>query len=414
MTTRPQPSNSRSTLAARAVFSAALATGLHAFSGVALAAAPAGVSTGGCEVIASGQLRGSEYRAQYEGACKNGLAHGEGKAIWQSNYAPDSPPVVWQGRFTQGIFLAERESVGAQRIDSTRALLDLGPLKATGSAKPGNLWVESRVDGKLPASVCQPLSLQVSAQGDLSDDALTKRWLDSAYDRWFAVCKQAAVDKLKGRNLRMLVHNGNDWKPDSYGNFPPGVAQATKPFGTSSVDTASSWSSYSNSAAQQKASAQRNQAQSEELQANQARIQKFASKTGAKQIVELKTLESNPFRFGKNVILVAVRMEKARTPVEAFVRSANGSRYDWSSVLLRGPISDWDEQGRIVAVRVNGRSTDKETLDYVILELVDSQRCEQSNCEDYLLMPGKRWLRDDVFHAGVNTQPPLVLAGGKP
>ena len=58
-----------------------------------------------------------------------------------------------------------------------------------------------------------------------------------------------------------------------------------------------------------------------------------------------------------------------------------------------------DEQGRVAAVRVHGRSTDKATEDAVVLELVESQRCEAPNCEDFLLMPGKQWLLDEKFSA---------------
>ena len=40
-------------------------------------AAPQGVSTGDCEVLASGQLRSAEYVASYRGACQGGKAQGQ-------------------------------------------------------------------------------------------------------------------------------------------------------------------------------------------------------------------------------------------------------------------------------------------------------------------------------------------------
>ena len=57
-------------------------------------AAPAGVSTGRCEVLASGQLRSNEFVASYEGNCKAGLAQGQGKAVWQLRHAPQAAPVA--------------------------------------------------------------------------------------------------------------------------------------------------------------------------------------------------------------------------------------------------------------------------------------------------------------------------------
>ncbi|MBF5003091.1 hypothetical protein [Diaphorobacter caeni] len=402
---RPTPSTSFTTPWRAALFAACLLA-----QGAIAHAAPEGVSTGSCDVLASGQLRSGEYIAQYEGACKNGLADGNGKATWQSRYAQSAAPVVWQGKFTQGVYLADPQTLGTKRVDSTRVLLDTGPLDAPKGAKAGRLWVESRVEGKLPPSICQPLSLQVSANGDFASDDLAKGWMDKAYARWLSICKASGADALKGRQLRVLLHDGTGWSPDSYGNIPGGVAQASRPISATAEAAPHTWQSYSNRAAQQQASAQRDKQQAEQLQANEKRLRAFAHKHGATRYVELRALEKNPFRFGDSVILVAVRMHEARTPIEATVRSANGGRYDWSNVLLRGPIANWDEQGRIVAARVKGRSTDDGTRDAVILEIIDSQRCEASNCEDYLYMPGNRWLRDEALNAALHE--PQILARG--
>ena len=364
-------------------------------------AAPEGVSTGGCEVFASGTLRSNEYLPTYQGACKNGLAEGAGKAIWKLRYAPDAAPVVWEGRFSQGIFLAEKQIVGAKKVDSTRALLDLGVLDAPKGASAGRLWVESRVDGKLPASACKPLSFQVSANGALTDDALAKAWLTAAYQRWQGVCGAAGEDALKGRVTRIQLHEGTGWSTDANGNIPSGVVQATKSLGGSST-ASGEWQSYTNRASQQVAQTKRELDDKNELQANQDRVRGFARKHGATRFVELSALEKNPFRFGSEVLLVAVQMDEARTPVEAFVKPARRARYGWNRVLLRGAIADWDEQGRIVAVQVKGRSTEKETKGWLILEMVGSQRCAQPDCEDYLYMPGRRWLSDESFTASIH------------
>ena len=371
---------------------------LCALGATPLWAQTSGVSTGGCEVFASGRLGSSDYVPNYQGGCKNGMAEGQGTATWRIRHAPDAAPVQWQGRFSQGVFLAEAQTVGAQRIprNSHRVLLDLGPLSAPAGAQPGRLWAESQVDGKLPASACQPYTLQVSANGSLADDALANAWLDQAYSRWLAICPQAA-ETLKGRNLAIKLHQGTDWKPDSYGNLPNAVVEASKSFGTSSNDKAKEWTSYRNTAAQQVAQTKREQDDKSALQANQERIQAFARKTGARQLVPLEALRNNPFRFGEQPILVAVRLTAARTPTEAVVQPAKRDRGDWSRVLVRGPIAEWDDQGRIAAVRVKGRSTDTDTDGAVVLELLDNQRCKEWDCEDYLLMPGKRWLRDEAL-----------------
>ena len=116
--------------------------------------------------------------------------------------------MVWQGRFSQGIFLAEPAALGARRVDSTRALLDLGSVRGPGG-KAARLWVESRVDGKLPASICRPLSLRLLTGGaDLADDQLARQWLGAAHQHWRKACDASSLAALKGRNVQIGIHQG--------------------------------------------------------------------------------------------------------------------------------------------------------------------------------------------------------------
>lgn len=353
-------------------------------------AAPQGVSTGDCEVLASGQLRSAEYVASYRGACQGGKAQGQGQAEWRLRYAPAAAPVLWQGRFDQGVFLSEPAVKAARRIYSARVLLDLGEFQ--GPDQRGRLWVESRVEGKLPALACAPISLQVSAQGALHDDAVTRQWLGAAYRRWQSVCADTLTAQ-RGRALGIQLHTGSEWSPDGNGNLPAGVVQAFTPMGAGEPQ----WQPYTNRAAQARAAATQAQQKTDEAQANQARLRAFARAAGARRYVALDVLEHNPFRFGDEVLLVAVEMVEARSPTEGVVRAARRLRGDWTRALVRGPVASWDQQGRILAVRAKGRSSDEHTRDALVLEVLDSQRCEQIDCADYLRMPGDRWLREEAW-----------------
>ncbi len=362
-------------------------------AGNANAASPTGVTTGGCEVLASGQLGSNEYIASYQGGCQGGRAEGQGRAEWRLRYAPNAAPVVWQGRFSQGVFLAEPAVKAARRIDGTRVLLDLGLFQSADQS--GRLWVESRVDGKLPAQACQPVSLQVSTTGALADDEVAKRWLQSAYNRWSAACQEASAKLASGRILRVQLREGDTWAPDAYGNLSGGTVQAVTKISEGSAGAV--WSQYTNRAAQQRANAVSQQNEAAALQANQERLRSYARAVGATQYVELAALEQNPFRFGTGVVLVGLQLVEARTPSEAVVRSARRVSGDWSRALAQGGIANWDNQGRIVAVRIKGRSTEKHARDALLLEVVDSKRCETIDCEDYLFMPGRRWLREEAL-----------------
>lgn len=359
----------------------------------AVAANPAGVSTGDCAVLASGQMRSDEYIASYQGACKAGQADGQGKAVWQLRNAPNAAPVVWQGRFAQGVFLAEPAVQGARRVDSTRVLLDLGALKGPGGTRQtGRLWAEARVDGKLPAQACKPISLQVSAQGPLADDAVAKQWLQAAYLRWVAVCGPDASLALSGYNLRIQLRDGEGWAPDSFGNLPAGVVLAVTALGTNSAGVV--WAQYTNRAAQQQASAARDQQNADDARANAARLQAFAKAHGARRVVSLQTLEQNPFRFGDEVLLVAVQMTEARTPTEGVVRSVNrGGRDCCTRALVQGDIRNWDAQSRVLAVRAKGRKSDERATEVLLLQVLGSERCTAGDCEDFLRGP-KGWIKE--------------------
>ena len=355
-------------------------------------AAPSGVSTGGCEVFASGVLRSGEYRASYSGGCRDGLAEGHGKAQWNLTYAPDAAPVVWQGRFSQGIFLAEPAALGARRVDSTRALLDMGSVRGPGG-KAARLWVESRVDGKLPASICRPLSLRLLTGGaDLADDQLARQWLGAAHQHWRRACDASSLAALKGRNVQIGIHQGTELGPDGYGNLP---AAEVASYGTLDGQGYEP-RQYHNKAGQAVADRQRAAERREALAASEKRLRDYAREVGARRYVDLKELEQNPFRFGEQVLLVAVRPLRVETPMEAIVQPARRVGHDYAMALAAGvQVAQWDRQSRILAVRVIGRSKEQGSQGMLRLAVVDSQACQASNCEDFIHVTGNRWLVDE-------------------
>lgn len=355
-------------------------------------AAPPGVSTGDCTVLASGILRSSDYRFSYSGKCQGGLAQGEGKAQWNLTHAPDAAPVVWQGRFSQGIFLAEPEAQGARRVDNTRALLDMGMVNGPGSGK-SRLWVESRVDGKLPASVCRPLSLRLLVgSADLSDDRLAKQWLNAAHQHWRKACHASGLAALKGRNVQIGIHPQEELAPDGYGNLPMPEVSSYGALDGQSYEPRQ----YNNKAAQAVASAQKEAERRRTLDANLQRLKSYASEVGAKRYVDLKQLEQNPFRFGEQVVLVAVRPVRVETPTEAVIRPARRVGYSYTLALATGAqVAQWDSQSRLLAVRVVDRSKDPGTQGVLRLAVIGSKVCQAEDCEDFAYVTGNRWLLEE-------------------
>ena len=348
------------------------------------------VGGGGCTVIASGTLNRPDYVASYSGGCRNGMADGQGKAQWRLVHAPDAAPVVWQGRFSQGVYLQESGTQAARRVDSARVLLDLGDVRSQG--KSGRLWVESRVDGKLPASACQPISVRLLAPGALTDDNLAKQWLQAGYQRWYQVCGAEAAAKFKGRNVQLSIHQGSEIAPDGYGNLPVGVVVSYGPFDASSYQP----TQYTNKAAQAVAQQQRDAQRSGELAQAEQRIKTFAREVGAKRYVDLRELEQNPFRYGDQVLLVAVNVVSVESPIQAIIQPARRTRYEYMRALATGvQVAQWGSESRILAVRSMGRSKDPDTKGALSLAVVESRNCKELNCEDYTYVSGNRWLRDE-------------------
>jgi len=69
----------------------------------------------GCAVVAPEHLASSNFTFQYQGRCEGGLAEGKGKADW--TYLRESPPthVVWEGKFSAGVYLPPPEGIVSAR-----------------------------------------------------------------------------------------------------------------------------------------------------------------------------------------------------------------------------------------------------------------------------------------------------------
>ena len=353
-----------------------------------------------CQVRAAGvMLNPSNHVLQYQGACKNGFAQGEGKAEWRFAGAPDVAPVVWQGRFDNGILLMPKAVLGAKPRDSSNMLLDLGPL-ADSAGKGGRLWVESSFDNKLPADACRPKALHVlvDVHAALASEQEARQWLQAAYRHWQRACPQGHANPNQPGQptalAKLQIYQGFELTPDANGNLPPVMVSAMASLQGKDL----SLRSYTNNAAtlQQQKASQADQVK--EYAANADRLQAMARQYGAKQAVDLQGLDKNPFRFDGQVLLVGVKPVRVLSRTSATVRPSHRDGWDFTLALAEGSdVAKWGEDSRMLAVKVKGRSTDVRTQDRVILEVLGSQACAISDCQDYLLHPGGAWAHDKVL-----------------
>ena len=362
----------------------------------AAAQAPAGVTLP-CQVRASGvMLSPGNYILKYQGACRNGFAQGEGRARWHYANSPDTPPVVWQGRFDNGILLTPQAVTAARPRDSHNMLLDLGRMEEGA----GHLWVESSMDGKLPADGCRPRALHVlvDERAELASEPQARHWLQAAYRHWLRACPSGHASPqqpgLPPAQARLQIYRGLALTPDANGNLPRSTVSASASLQGQELVL----QNYSNQAAAAQQQKARVQEQAQAYEANEKRLQALARQYGASRVVELQALDKNPFRFDGQVLLVPIRPIRVLSRDSATVRAATRDGWSYTAALAEGSdVASWDEDSRMLAVKVKGRSSEERTQDRVILQVLGSQACAAGDCQDYLLHGGGKWAYDKAW-----------------
>jgi hypothetical protein len=206
----------------------------------------------GCEVSAPAYLASSDYVFSYQGACRNGLAEGQGKAIWTLKNAP-SKREEWAGRFSAGVYLPEpSQGLKARALRGDSVLFDLGPLPKLEGMSP-RLAVEATSELTRYPDPCKPdtlFVLQADGAALVSDD-VAKQMLRSALDKLKLRCGD---DRLRERgrpggertHVRVRMLPQPELEADPYGNAKGVVVEASLP-----LEAGKDFSQYSNSVASQ-------------------------------------------------------------------------------------------------------------------------------------------------------------------
>lgn len=373
------------------------------YASMALAA---GLSTGaqaaqhrdaasGCTVIAPAYLASSDYKFSYQGACRNGLADGQGKAIWTLTNAPQKRE-EWAGRFSAGVYLPEpSDGLKARALRGDDVLFDLGPLPKLQGMSP-RLAVEATSELTQYADPCKPTTLLVlQADGAaIAQDDVAQQLLRSALDKLKARCGD---DRLRERgrpggertHVRVRAVPQAELETDQYGNVKGVIAEGSLAF-----EAGKGFMQYSNEAASQQRQRKAREERDAERKANAERLKDFAKPAGATVWVSLQALAQNPFRYQGQVVLTAASLDEVIAPNRARMLGIGGG-YATAFASLEGEgIAQWAPGSRVLAVRVLGRlpDTDAELPRVLQLQLVSQLPCEQRDCGDRLSLPNP--LRD--------------------
>lgn len=370
----------------KALFAAVLAAGVA----VGAQAAEHRDAASGCAVMAPSYLASNDYIFKYEGACKDGLAEGKGKAIWTLRYASNKHE-EWSGRFSAGVFVPEpSDGLRAQSIGRERVLFDLGPLPKLQGMSP-RLAVEATSELVRYPDPCQPDALWVlQAEGPaLADDAVAQQLLRSALDKLKARCgldRLRAIDRSTSErsHLRVRAVPQPQLVMDTYGNPQGVVVEASVPLAAGQP-----LEQYGNQVAAQIRQRQARDEREQLRQANAQRLQAFAKPAGAKVWASIPALVQNPFRFQDQVVLTAVGLDEVQSPQRARVTGLgrNGS-YQFATLEGEG-LGRWAPGSRVLAVRVLGRlpATDELHPSGLRLQLLAELPCTERDCSDRLALP---------------------------
>jgi hypothetical protein len=349
----------------------------------------------GCAVTAPAYLASNDYVFSYQGACREGLAEGQGKAIWTLRNSP-SHREEWAGRFSAGVYLPEpSDGLRARALRGDSVLFDLGPLPKLEGMSP-RLAVEATSELTRYPDPCKPdtlFVLQADGPALVSDD-VAKQMLRSALDK---LKRRCGDDRLRERgrpggersHVRVRIAPQPELEMDQYGNPKGIVVEASLP-----LEAGKDFTQYSNSVANQQRQRQAREEREVQRQANAQRLKDFAKSAGATAWVSLPVLMQNPFRYQGKVVLTSAALDEVIGPTRARLQGAGRDRYGSHALIEGEGLAQWEPGARVIAVRVVGRLADTDAVlpGWLHLQLVGQLNCEQGDCGDRLQLPSP--LRD--------------------
>ncbi|GAB2483233.1 hypothetical protein GCM10027082_37550 [Comamonas humi] len=284
-----------------------------------------------------------------------------------------------------------QERSAMELADSAR-LYDMGSIADAGG-RGARWWVEAVPQGGNPASPCAPRTLHVlvDVHMQLAREGVAREWMQLAHQRWVQDCaaeRRATAPMM----VRIQIHQGFELAPDASGHMPRGLVNAMAAFQNGSL----SFQQYQNSAAQAPA---QSPDEGNGYEANAQRLSRLAQRYQAGRVMDMQGLDRLRSKPVEKVLLMAIQPGALVGRNKRVVHGARHEGWDASSAVVEGAeVAKWNDDSRMVAVRVKARSTDVRTPDRWVLTLLGSQPCRQRDCEDFLLMPGGQWITQRELH----------------
>ena len=246
----------------------------------------------------------SDYLMRYQGACKDGVAHGRGTATWLYRWADSKVHSIWTGNFVDGIFVGQQAVRSVTGLPGDRFLI---PLEA--SSPRVLLLSRSEQTGALEMCRIDKVYVEAGTGANalaLEDDEATKAALSQAVDTVRKHCPQA------GR-LSLEVYAG-PVQADANGRIQNPLVSAAARENDNAI------ASYTNRTSDAKRRALQTSQRAEQDAASRTRFIDFSRRHSLSTWALSSQLHENPFLFSGQRIGAMLQLERMISPTQAVVR----------------------------------------------------------------------------------------------
>lgn len=340
-----------------------------------------------CKIWALPFLRSPEYKVAYEGPCKDGKAHGMGKATFLLKRGGQSFQ-SWKGYFRDGYFLGER------MINEPLTPLPSGDfLIGLSSDQNTQFFIHEISDPEAGLDLCSRYGGKVMVVAPdnfaFADEAATEQLLTTAGERYRSFCKD-------DRDVDI------DVVPKTYkASAAPGSTSAIEPILVTGKAREGAGgkplvvSVYNNKAADEarrKKNAEKAAARQEEMAKSDAETRKvfddFSKQNRIVNWIQAEQLVANPFRWEGKVVGMRISFDRMVSRSSTIVHGLDGGGVflldNVPDTLFTGP------SNAIVAVRVGkhrtfedpARPAKSQEISLLATELVGSKLCQRRGCMD--------------------------------
>jgi len=326
------------------------------------------------------------YFVRYTGRCKNGYAHGRGRAEWFSRYPDVRPYSSLEGVFLHGVFLNEQKVEDLELVPE-RNWVHVSPGRVDGN----KLWWDVRLDDNGSFDLCDTYEVYVETKADVSfeDDAAVQTIMRKVGANYFKMCPNS---RYINTGAPIILFRQGDKPANLQDLKSSNVVQAFYEPRNADLQRGS----YKNPITEKLQLAREKKEKDAAKAAKRKQLETFARKNDIKAWLTLHQLYENPYKWEGKTIGTIVSLSRMITRDSAWVETDADWGWFWRYALikLKGITPDFPDSSYTVVIAAKVREEekkpetdkdkDKEEEKYRhYLDFVDLMVCESNHCDDF-------------------------------